>query len=47
MWKGALVLKGIVTEADAQKAIEPGVDGIIVLTTMAGKLMPGSHSSSH
>ena len=30
MWKGALVLKGIVNEEDAQKAIELGVDGIIV-----------------
>ena len=30
MWKGALVLKGIVNEEDAKKAIELGVDGIIV-----------------
>src|ERR1051326_896542 len=30
MWKGALVLKGIVSEEDAQKAIGLGVDGIIV-----------------
>lgn len=30
MWKGALVLKGIVSEEDAQKAIALGVDGIIV-----------------
>jgi len=30
MWKGALVLKGIVNEEDTQKAIELGVDGIIV-----------------
>ena len=30
MWKGALVLKGIVNEEDAKKAIALGVDGIIV-----------------
>lgn len=30
MWNGALVLKGIVNEEDAKKAIELGVDGIIV-----------------
>lgn len=30
MWKGALVLKGVVSEEDAQKAISMGVDGIIV-----------------
>ena len=30
MWKGALVLKGIVNEEDAKKAIELGIDGIIV-----------------
>jgi L-lactate dehydrogenase (cytochrome) len=30
MWKGALVLKGVVNEEDAQKAVELGVDGIIV-----------------
>ncbi|MEP6950530.1 MAG: alpha-hydroxy acid oxidase [Ginsengibacter sp.] len=30
MWKGALVLKGIVSDEDAQKAIALGADGIIV-----------------
>ncbi len=30
MWKGTLVLKGIVSEEDAQKAIAVGADGIIV-----------------
>ena len=30
MWKGALVLKGVVSEEDAQKAIALGADGIIV-----------------
>ena len=29
-WKGALVLKGIVSEEDTQRAIDLGVDGIIV-----------------
>jgi len=30
MWKGKLVLKGVVNEDDAEKAIRLGVDGIIV-----------------
>nr|WP_297789791.1 alpha-hydroxy acid oxidase [uncultured Allomuricauda sp.] len=30
MWKGKLVLKGVVTEADTEKAISLGLDGIIV-----------------
>ena len=30
MWKGKLVLKGVSNEADAQKAIRLGLDGIIV-----------------
>ena len=30
MWKGPLVLKGVVNEEDTQKAIELGIDGIIV-----------------
>jgi L-lactate dehydrogenase (cytochrome) len=30
LWKGKLVLKGVATEADAEKAIELGLDGIIV-----------------
>ena len=30
MWKGALVLKGVVSAEDAQMAIDLGVDGIIV-----------------
>lgn len=30
MWKGALVLKGVVSEEDTQKAIALGADGIIV-----------------
>ncbi len=30
MWKGKLVLKGVANEADAEKAIKLGLDGIIV-----------------
>jgi L-lactate dehydrogenase (cytochrome) len=30
MWKGKIVLKGVATEADAEKAIKLGLDGIIV-----------------
>ena len=30
MWKGKLVLKGVANEADAEKAIDLGLDGIIV-----------------
>jgi L-lactate dehydrogenase (cytochrome) len=30
MWKGKLVLKGVVSEEDAEKAIDLGVDGLIV-----------------
>jgi len=30
MWKGKLVLKGVASEADAEKAIRLGLDGIIV-----------------
>ena len=30
MWKGKLVLKGVATEADAERAIQLGLDGIIV-----------------
>jgi len=30
LWKGKLVLKGVATEADAEKAIKLGLDGIIV-----------------
>jgi len=29
-WKGKIVLKGVATEADAEKAIKLGLDGIIV-----------------
>ncbi len=30
MWKGKLVLKGIASEEDAERAVKLGVDGIIV-----------------
>jgi len=30
MWKGKLVLKGVANEADAEKAVRLGLDGIIV-----------------
>lgn len=30
MWKGKLVLKGVANEADAEKAVQLGLDGIIV-----------------
>ena len=30
MWKGKLVLKGVASEADAEKAVQLGLDGIIV-----------------
>lgn len=30
MWKGKLVLKGVVSDEDAEKAIQLGIDGIIV-----------------
>jgi L-lactate dehydrogenase (cytochrome) len=30
LWKGKLVLKGVATEADTEKAISLGLDGIIV-----------------
>ncbi|MEE1963649.1 alpha-hydroxy acid oxidase [Allomuricauda taeanensis] len=30
LWRGKLVLKGVITEADAEKAVSLGIDGIIV-----------------
>ena len=44
MWKGALVLKGIVNEEDTQKAIELGVDGIIV-SNHGGRQIDAGESS--
>jgi L-lactate dehydrogenase (cytochrome) len=44
MWKGKLVLKGVVTEEDAQKAIEWGLDGIIV-SNHGGRQLDSAESS--
>lgn len=44
MWKGALVLKGIVNEEDAQTAISLGVDGIIV-SNHGGRQIDAGESS--
>jgi L-lactate dehydrogenase (cytochrome) len=30
MWKGKLVLKGVANEKDAEKAVQLGLDGLIV-----------------
>ena len=44
MWKGALVLKGVVNEEDTQKAISLGVDGIIV-SNHGGRQIDAGESS--
>ena len=44
MWKGALVLKGIVSEEDTQKAISLGADGIIV-SNHGGRQLDAAQSS--
>lgn len=44
MWKGALVLKGIVNEEDALKAISLGVDGIII-SNHGGRQIDAGESS--
>jgi L-lactate dehydrogenase (cytochrome) len=41
MWKGKLVLKGIVNEADVEKSIHLGIDGIIVSNHGGRQLDPG------
>ncbi|MDP4284209.1 MAG: alpha-hydroxy acid oxidase [Bacteroidota bacterium] len=46
MWKGKLVLKGIVNEADAEKAVRLGVDGIIV-SNHGGRQLDAGQSSIH
>lgn len=43
-WKGKLVVKGIVSEEDAQKAIKLGVDGIIV-SNHGGRQLDAGQSS--
>lgn len=45
-WKGVLVLKGIVNEADVDKAIKLGVDGIIV-SNHGGRQLDAGESSIH
>jgi L-lactate dehydrogenase (cytochrome) len=44
MWKGALVLKGVVSEEDTQMAISLGVDGIIV-SNHGGRQIDAGESS--
>lgn len=46
MWKGKLVLKGIVNEADAEKAVKLGIDGIIV-SNHGGRQLDAGQSSIH
>lgn len=43
-WKGKLVIKGVVSEEDAQKAIDLGVDGIIV-SNHGGRQLDAGQSS--
>lgn len=43
-WKGKLVIKGIVSEADTQKAIDLGVDGLIV-SNHGGRQLDAGQSS--
>ena len=46
MWKGALILKGIVSTEDVQKSISLGVDGIIV-SNHGGRQIDVGQSSIH
>ena len=46
MWKGKLVLKGIVNEMDAEKAIRLGIDGIIV-SNHGGRQLDAGESTIH
>lgn len=46
MWKGKLVLKGIVHESDAEKAVRLGLDGIIV-SNHGGRQLDAGESSIH
>ena len=45
-WKGKLVLKGIVSEEDTAKAVELGIDGIIV-SNHGGRQLDAGQSSIH
>lgn len=44
MWKGKLVLKGVANEADAEKAVQLGLDGIIV-SNHGGRQLDAGESS--
>ncbi|MCM4156928.1 alpha-hydroxy acid oxidase [Gramella sp. AN32] len=44
MWKGKLVLKGVANEADAEKAVRLGLDGIIV-SNHGGRQLDAGESS--
>jgi L-lactate dehydrogenase (cytochrome) len=46
MWKGKLVLKGIVNERDVEKSIRLGIDGIIV-SNHGGRQLDAGQSSIH
>ena len=46
MWKGKLVLKGIVNEKDVEKSIQLGIDGIIV-SNHGGRQLDAGQSSIH
>ncbi|MGF7232027.1 alpha-hydroxy acid oxidase [Arachidicoccus sp.] len=45
-WKGKLVLKGIVNEIDAEKALRLGIDGLIV-SNHGGRQLDAGESSIH
>jgi L-lactate dehydrogenase (cytochrome) len=44
MWKGKLIIKGIANEADAEKAIQLGIDGLIV-SNHGGRQLDAGESS--
>jgi L-lactate dehydrogenase (cytochrome) len=46
MWKGKLVLKGIVNETDVEKSIQLGIDGIIV-SNHGGRQLDAGQSTIH
>ena len=46
LWKGRLVLKGIVSEMDTEKAIQLGIDGIIV-SNHGGRQLDAGQSAIH
>lgn len=46
MWKGKLVLKGVVSEIDAEMAIELGLDGIIV-SNHGGRQIDAGQAAIH